>query len=170
MTHEQLLRIYWAVNPEMIVTAQPVDKSSEPVTFVIQEVFQSKSGWTLFGVGGLPAEDIKPHLKPLSSITDEDAIAVAKMAFKEYGIPEPTTQITVKNVRDTEEGPVTEVVYRGTPKNSAYITTICHDYFMISFSEYEEWRGVCPNSHRVADYLRSKSYNLDFEPLNFIAI
>lgn len=153
MTHAQLLRIYWAANPDLLVSGRLVKE--EPVSAV------SKRGlcWFFSSNGYLHrADTIKPHLKPLSSITDEDAIGVANL-FNEA----KTWQVEYRdeNRAEVQTGKHKIVFWFESKKVlSQWKSDMLHEWLDIGYVPYTQ----------ITDYLRSKSYNLDFKEGEFIPI
>lgn len=155
MTHEQLLRIYWAANPKMQVTTQEGIGCvsgfhlndhvfvSLPCKNMVQQMHLMK--------------DCKPHLKPLSSITDEDMIAVSKMAIPN-SLAKKTFEWEITRDRRTEIRDVSNMLWLGFADNQIYLE--------------DEWGNplTVHNQKGIIDYLRSKSYNLDFKEGEFIPI
>lgn len=176
MTHEQLLRIYWAANPEMKFSpmifgfgkGSLIDSkygevhilNIAPFSHIATLSKDLKSMLCFYST-----EFLKPHLKPLSSITDEDAIAVAKMAIgvnessRLYSWALKKRGVVLGSPSPSIAGEVFEFAIDEFKWSlSVYLHNICHGERDVN------------NPWEITDYLRSKSYNLDFEPENFIAI
>lgn len=159
MTHEQLLRIYWAANPEMVVSMQTYAGIQ---TGNIHNV--NTTGFSTFylrndnGSVFQSADAIKPHLKPLSSISDEDAIAVAKMAIPGSGH---------FNIIQSDGG----VLIR-CHKDGHFLKFWIEYYngFVLKIYGDRDYEPPVNNPNQNTDYLRSKGYNLDFEEANYIKI
>lgn len=157
MTHEQLLRIYWAANPGLRL--QGVTQKGETVTGQVYE-WRFEPFHTLHGLGSYEVHfsTLKPHLKPLSSITDEDAIAVAKMAIPGSGH---------FNIIKSDGG----ILIR-CHKDGHFLKFWIeyHNGFVLKIYGDRDYEPPVNNPNQITDYLRSKSYNLDFEDANYIKI
>lgn len=168
MTHEQLLRIYWAANPTGILKLKgefgkyvllgyrynKYLQASEPII----EGSRYAMDWA---INGGPEKMYKPCLKPLSSITDEECIEIAKIidSLEDNWAIESRDEHVV-------------VVVSSHTKVWVWFDTEINAEELNHTGSHEEWQtySISHCYSELTDYLRSKSYNLDFEPGQFIEI
>lgn len=159
-TTDDLKRIYWACNPNLVFTRKETNDLVTIRGFRPQEdqfdvlVDYVNGDWK--GYRDYLSE-LKPHLKSFSKLSDEDAIFIGSI------------------VDETESW---EVIYRDnvdiTLNSESYLSYIGLDGTRITVEDKSdsniEMVLVLESYIRIIDFLRSQGYNLDFELNEFVQL
>lgn len=169
MTHDKLLHIYYACNPNLIVSGRKASGLQ-----IVSAHLKKDSVWvTTSNMYDHYGATLKPHLKPLSSITDEDAIAVVKIINPYYKFDSLNLFTFESEKIGLAKQEIAIQIYFSSDdagyRTLNWILEIALDFdFFSVFSKGNDTPEI--PWQRIIDYLRSNSYNLDFEEANYIKI
>jgi len=102
-------------------------------------------------------------LKPLSLISDEDVIEVAKLVSYRYRKHFEENSISFEKVKNMLE---VVIITNNIPVHKIQITSDGIDYMAFYPSAYGDISHYCPNQYAVTDYLRSKGYAISWMGMN----